>query len=339
MALERRRIDHREDTRTGEADQADQHQHAGRCMGEPECDHGGDGGENVNPEVADIAHAHEQERTEQCADRTADKVDARSDSGLLDGVSAALDEQLGCDRIHAHIDAHDEDDAEEKDQHRAVLQQREGRSDRRSRLRFARLADRGAEKPEGRQQRDGGIDREEVLPVAQLSGGECGDERSAERRHGFDHLSGRERAGQRLGAHDIRQQRVERHLQQRVADAQQGEGRHAGDQIVIDEGDEHAGDGDEVARLHHLLAPDAVHDQCRGNREQQEPDEDHRGDESGEGLVECEIFLHVAGRDTHHVAESHHEETEEDGQQFAYGAVVVFIHRIVRVISRLRYGR
>lgn len=155
--------------------------------------------------------------------------------------------------------------------------------------------DRGAEEPEGRQQRDGGIDREEVLPVAQFSGGEGGDERSAERRHGLDHLSGGERTGQRLGTYDIRQQRIERYLQQRVADAQQGEGRHAGGQVVVDEGNEHADDGDQVACLHHLLASDAVHDQCCRDREQQEPNEDHRGDKSGESFVECKIFLYVAG--------------------------------------------
>lgn len=122
------RIDYREDARAGEADQSDQHQHTGRCVGEPEDDHGGNGREDMDSEVADIAHAHEQERADQCADRAADEVDARSDSGLFDGVSAALDKQLRSHRIHADIDAYDEDDAQKENQHRAVLEQREGRT-------------------------------------------------------------------------------------------------------------------------------------------------------------------------------------------------------------------
>jgi hypothetical protein len=103
-------------------------------------------------------------------------------------------------------------------------------------------------------------------------------------------------------------------LEDRIADAQQHECRHARGKVVVYERDQHTNGRDAVADLYHVLAAEAVHGEGRRNRKQQEPDENHRGDESGEGLAEPEILLDIAGRDTDHVAEAHDEETEQDGQ-------------------------
>ena len=152
------------------------------------------------------------------------------------------------------------------------------------------------------------------MPVAQRAGGECGDEGAAERRDRLDDLACGQRTGQRVPLDHVGEQRVERHLEDRIADAQQHECRHARGKVVVYERDQHTNGRDAVADLYHVLAAEAVHGEGRRNRKQQEPDENHRGDESGEGLAEPEILLDIAGRDTDHVAEAHDEETEQDGQ-------------------------
>ena len=281
---------------------------------EVEGGHGGDGREDVDAEITHVVHAHQQDRTDQRTDRAADEVNARPESGLLDGVTAAFDQQLRRYGIHPHVDADDEDDPEEEEEYRAVFQQGERRTDRRGLRRFGLFADGGAHEPCGREQRDEREDREEVLPVAQRAGGECGDEGAAERRDRLDDLACGQRTGQRVPLDHVGEQRVERHLEDRIADAQQHECRHARGKVVVYERDQHTDGRDAVADLYHVLAAEAVHGEGRRNRKQQEPDENHRGDESGEGLAEPEILLDIAGRDTDHVAEAHDEETEQDGQ-------------------------
>jgi len=181
------------------------------------------------------------------------------------------------------------------------------------------FGNRGHHQPKRREKRDRGEDREEVLPVAEDVHREDGDNRTHERRDGLHDLSRRERAGKRFARHDIRQQRIERHLQDRVADSQQREGHHAGREIIRYERNQHADDRDDVADLDGAFASDAVHCQCYGDREQQEPEEYHRRNESGEGFAEVEIVFDIGGRDADHVAESHHEEAEKDGHYFGYG--------------------
>lgn len=61
-----------------------------------------------------------------------------------------------------------------------------------------------------------------------------------------------------------------------------------------------------------------------GHGQQQEPQEDHRGNESREAFREREMLLHVACRHAYHVAEAHDEESEKHGQQAAQA--VFFIH-------------
>ena len=314
MAFQRRRVDHREDARAGEADRSDERQHSHGALHEVEDGHGGDGREDVDAEITHVVHAHQQDRTDQRTDRAADEVNARPESGLLDGVTAAFDQQLGRHGIHPHVDADDKDDPEEEEEHRAVFQQGERCTDGRGLRRFGLFADGGAHEPCGREQRDEREDREEVLPVAQRAGGECGDEGAAERRDRLDDLACGQRTGQRVPLDHVGEQRVERHLEDRIADAQQHECRHARGKVVVYERDQHTDGRDAVADLYHVLAAEAVHGEGRRNRKQQEPDENHRGDESGEGLAEPEILLDIAGRDTDHVAEAHDEETEQDGQ-------------------------
>lgn len=162
----------------------------------------------------------------------------------LDLHAYALDKQLRGDRIRAHINTYNEEDAEEEQQDTFVFEKRENSSHRRFLILLLFLGDGGAHQPEARKQSNASEDREDVLPTSKPRGSECGNQRTREGGDSLHDLAGGQRAGVTIATHDIREEWVERDLQHRVTDTQQDEGDHAGGKRPDEEGDKHTDDRD-----------------------------------------------------------------------------------------------
>ena len=187
--LHGRRVDHREDARAEEPDGPDHRQHGRRTLRAGQGDQRRQRRGDVEAEILRVVHLHQQDRPHESTDRAADEIDARSVARRVDGEPGPLDQQLGRHGVDAHVDPHDEEDAEEEHADPRIAQQPHRGLHRRS-FGGGRLLDDGrGEQPQSREQRHGGEDREEVLPVAQPVRCEGGDERAAERRDGLHDLA------------------------------------------------------------------------------------------------------------------------------------------------------
>lgn len=227
-------------------------------------------------------------------------------------------QQLGEGDAHAHVDTYQHEDADEKGHDVFVLEQREGVSDRDGGAFDLLFGDRGHPEPDEGQQRDGGIDREDHLPAEETARHGRRDDRAEERADGLHELSEGQRSGEFVSGDDVGHQRVERYLQQCVADADQGEGDQHGGEVVGDERDDHRGHMQGEAQQDGLFAADAVHQHARGDREQEEPEEAGERDEVDHRVVHArKVVLDVARRDPDDVHESHDEESEHHGEDLA----------------------
>ena len=86
--------------------------------------------------------------------------------------------------------------------------------------------------------------------------------------------------------------------------------------LACEEGHQQAGDREGIADHRHGLAADAVH-QCRqGGRQDEEPKEHHRGQETHGRLLRCGKFGGDTPRDrSHDIAEPHDKEAHKHGPE------------------------
>ena len=180
------------------------------------------------------------------------------------------------------------------------------------------FGNRGQPQPDEGQQRDGGVDRKDHLPAEDAARHGGRDDRAEERTDSFHELSEGQRSGKFVSGDDVGHQRVERHLQQCVADADQGERDQYGGEVVGRERDDHRRYVQGEAQQHGLFAADAVHQHARGDREQEEPEEAGERDEVDHRVVHArKVVLDVARRDADDVHEAHDEESEHHGEDLA----------------------
>ena len=127
--------------------------------------------------------------------------------------------------------------------------------------------------------------------------------------------------------HHIVQQRIERHLQDGVADSQQGIPHKTGP-IGLQQRNEHTHKRDRHTEHDGVLAPPGVHLDAHRYAEKQKPDEDHRRHETGHGMAPTERFARIIRRNTDNVTKAHHKEPEQNGKDRKHRCLffhVVFI--------------
>ena len=307
-----------EDAGAEEADQTHEGKDQGLSLCEEEARQGDGHDEDGNLEELAVCHLAEQEGADEGTGGLADEIDGDAELGVVGIQPAALDQEFGGDDIAADIQSDDGEDAEEAVEDVFVAQELQRLAQGAAPFRRG-FFDLGAKQPEGRDQRDDGEGREHVFPGTEPGRAAEGQVRRRAGGQGLQDLAGGDVAGQgTLAADDIGEQGIEGHLDDGVADTQHRAGDQAGRQVVAEQGDQHADEGDGVAHLDGGLASDLVHHQGRRRTQDQEPEEDGHRNQAGERFTQLEVFLDVAGHDAGHVGESHHHEGEKDGQDCSF---------------------
>ena len=177
----------------------------------------------------------------------------------------------------------------------------------------------GKLQPDAAQHGEPGIDRQQQTPRTRERH-ERRDDRSQQQQRGVaENLPHGQVARHPLARHDGRQQGVDRHLERRIADTEQPEAGEVPAQcaaLACEEGHQQAGDREGIADHRHGLAADAVH-QCRqGGRQDEEPKEHHRRQETHGRLLRCGKFGGDTPRDrSHDIAEPHDKEAHKHGPE------------------------
>ena len=247
-------------------------------------------------------------------------------------------------RVDGDVHAHVRHDAEEAQEHDAVGEQQleaaadgSGAGVRRGLLDLVEREQHVAEDA------DDEVDHEQYPPHADLlavsvgvgEGGDAvraphGDPRGEQGGERLDELAEGQRGGELITLDEHGQQRVERHLHQCVADAEEREGDddehqlHGGLHRAQQVGDDRQRHGDERHQdgpQHGLAPPDLVHQDAGGHGEDQEPEEHHGGEQVGGSVGETELGLHVVRRGADQVDEAHDEEGEHDRQDLGESRV------------------
>ena len=177
----------------------------------------------------------------------------------------------------------------------------------------------GKLQPDAAQHGEPGIDRQQQTPRTRERHERRDDGRQQQQRGVAENLSHGQVARHPLARHDGRQQGVDRHLERRIADAEQPEAGEVPAQcaaLACEEGHQQAGDREGIADHRHGLAADAVH-QCRqGGRQDEEPKEHHRRQETHGRLLRCGKFGGDTPRDrSHDIAEPHDKEAHKHGPE------------------------
>ena len=268
---------------------------------------------HVPGEVFHVGDAHQHPGADDRADDAAG-VESRGGEdrrGVVD--------QPHREEPDAHVGGDEAGHAERREQHGAVFQQPEAVGQRRRASRLHGFRQRGQLQPDAARDGQSGVDRQQKPPRTRQRD-QPGDDRGQQQERGVaEYLPDGQVTGHPLAGNDGRQQRVDGHLNRRVADAQQAEAREIPPQGAVGargEGHHQPRDREAVADERRGLAPPAVHQRGDRGREHQEPEENHRRQEAHGSLPVGRKFGGDAARDRrHHVAEPHDEKARKHGTE------------------------
>ena len=228
------------------------------------------------------------------------------------------------EKTDAHIGGDERGHAQRREQHGPVFQQAEAVGQPGGTLRLRRLGNRRQLQPDAPDDRKARIDRQQKPPRPCQGHQSRDDGRQQEQRSVAENLPHGEVAGHPLAGNDGRQQRVDGHLDRRIADTQQPEAGEIPAQGAVRAcgiGNHEARDREAVAQERRSLAPPTVHQRSDRSRKHQKPEENHRRQEAHGSLLSGRELGGDAARDRgHHVAESHDEKARKHGpeQSFIY---------------------
>jgi PPP family 3-phenylpropionic acid transporter len=132
-------------------------------------------------------------------------------------------------------------------------------------------------------------------------------------------------AGYSVGRDNIHQQRIERDLQDRIADPQQCECGQYQWETVIEQRQQHGNGRNGSTQQYCVLTPEAAHEDTRRQRDNRKPEKDQQRNQIGPRIVQCKVLFDVVGRYVDDIDETHHEKAEKHGRQL--GKVQFFAHK------------
>ena len=256
---------------------------------------------------------------DEAADHTGDEIHHRRVGRHAQHSIGMLHENTRRLCIHTHVNTHMSHNAKEAQQHNRVAQQLEATRNRGG-AGIRRFID--AVKREQNVSNDAHdqVDDVQQPPLAVMVERPAGDVRGEQRCERLDELAHGERGGELIAFDEHGEQRVEGHLHERIADAQQCERdddehkpRGSREHRIGNHRQQHGADSDQNRQQHHAAAADLVHHHARGHGEDEEPEEHHSGEQIRLGVLKIEFRLDVVRGGAHEVDEAHDEEREHDG--------------------------
>ena len=221
-------------------------------------------------------------------------------------------------------------DAQEAQQHDGLAQQLEALHKAGSLVGHLLPLDGGEGQQQGCQDADDAIHGEQHPPAkapGRHGGGGAphGDIRGHEGGYGLHELTEGHGAGQLVTLDDVGDERVQRGLHEGVANSQEGEGGQHESVALSENGEDQGYHRHHQGKEHGVFPADAVHQDARGNGEDEEPEEDQGGEDVGGGVAELQVGLDIVGGDAHEVHKPHGEEAQHHRYQ-----LYLFIHYLLR---------